>query len=89
MAMADSRLLTISIGIKLKVRSFTTIRLNYILVFAAILSAAYNLDTDAMRPAGRLFRRRCWPPDQRPTIRIDGGARGLSTKPPFATNANE
>ena len=83
--MAASRIVTISIGIKLKVQSFTTTSLNYILVFTMVSPAISNLDTDSMRPAGRPFQSRCWPADWRPTMRMDGGDQGLSIEPSFAT----
>ena len=39
--------------------------------------------------SGATCRQRSWPLDQRPTMRIDGGGRGLLNKPSFATNAKE
>ena len=48
-----------------------------------------NLDADSMVPTVWPYWRRCCPPDQQPTTRIDGGDRGLSNKPLFATNAKE
>ena len=59
------------------------------IAFAALSLVPSNLDTDLMTPAGRLFRRPCWPPNQRPTIQIDGGDRGLSIETLFITNAKE
>ena len=89
MATAAPRVETISIHNKLMIRGVKAIGLNYILVFATISLAPSNLDADSIVPAGRQFRRRYWPPDPRPTIRIGGKGRGLSIEPLFATNAKE
>ena len=74
---------------KLKVRQCIAIRINYILVFTVVSPAPLNLDVDSTRLAGRPFRRRCWPPDQRPTMRIDRRGRELSKESSFANDAKE
>ena len=88
LAMAAPRPGSIIKYIKLNVRQVIAIKSNYIVVFAVISPAPSNLGADSMAPAGRPFRKSYWPPDPRPTIRIDGRGRGLSVEPSIATNAN-
>ena len=87
--MAAPRLVLISIYSKLKVRQVTAIKSNYIVIFAAISLAQSNLGADSIAPVRRSFQKGYWPPYPWPTTRIGGGGRGLSIKPPYATNGSE
>ena len=69
--MVALKLGTISICIELKVRQFTAIRLNCILVFAVILLAPSDLDADSMLLEGRPFQKCCWLFDQRTIMQIN------------------
>ena len=69
---------------KLKARQDKAIKLNYIVLFAAILLAPSNLGVESIAPARCSFK-----PGPRRTTRVDGEGRGLSTKPPYAANAND
>ena len=89
MAMVATRLESISICSKLKLRQVTAIKLKYIVVFVAILSTQSNLGADLKAPAMRPFQKGYWPPNSRPTTRVGGGGRWLSIKPQSAVNPNE
>ena len=89
MAMVATKLEPISILGKLKVRQVTVIKLIYSVVSSAISSAQLNLGVDSIAPARRSFKKGYWSLGLRPTTRVDGEGRGLSTKPPYAANAND
>ena len=58
-------------------------------LFAAISSVQSNLGVDSIAPARRSLKKDYWSFGPRPTNRGDGEGRGLSTKSPYAANANE
>ena len=87
--MVATKLDSISTCSKLKVSQVTAIKLNYIVVCAAISSAQPNLGVDRKAPARRPFKRGYWSLDHRPSTQVDDEGRGFSIKPPYASNANE
>ena len=46
-----------------------------------------KLHEDSMAPAGRPFQMHFWSPDQRPTMRIDGGDREFLIEPLYTITA--
>ena len=80
--MVATRLESISICSKLKIRQVTAIKLNYIVFFAAISSTQSYLDADLMAPARRQLENGRCPSNPRSTIRVDDGGRGLLIKSP-------
>ena len=88
--MVATKLESISIFSKLKTRrEATTIKLNYIVLFAVILPAQSNLGVDSIAPARRSFKMGYWSLGLWPTSQVDGEDYRLSTKPPYSENAND